>query len=66
MCHQNPLYELDFNGRYFTEDVPALVVLYDLARLMGVELPTVKRIIEWAQTKMPDGYQYILKVGSDA
>lgn len=57
-------YEFDFGCRYFTEDVPALCVLYALSLLMDVKLPAVSTLIKWAQKKMPGFYQYVLEDGS--
>jgi len=50
-------WEPDFNGRYFTEDIPfGLVITRGIAELAGTETPTIDMLILWAQEKMNKQY----------
>ncbi len=53
------LYQIDFNARYLTEDVPfGLVVARGIAELASVATPALDRIIQWAQDRT--GRQYLV------
>ncbi|KAI0557219.1 Opine dehydrogenase [Gracilaria domingensis] len=53
------MYEVDWNCRYFTEDIPALCVLRGLAELLNVKTSTIDMLIKWAQKSMDGAYQFI-------
>ncbi len=49
----------DFNARYLSEDIPYnLVAVLGLARLCGVDTPTMTRITSWAQGVL--GQEYLV------
>lgn len=46
----------DVDHRFFQEDVPfVLVVLRDIAEMIGVATPIIDEIILWAQSRSPSG-----------
>jgi hypothetical protein len=48
----------DFGSRFFHEDIPhGLVVVRGIADLVGVEVPTIDRVLLWAQRQM--GREYL-------
>ena len=49
----------DFTHRYLTEDVPCgLVVIKGIAEVVGVDTPTIDKVLLWAQMKI--GKQYLV------
>ncbi|PXF49406.1 Opine dehydrogenase [Gracilariopsis chorda] len=57
------IYEVDWNCRYFTEDIPALCVLRGLAQIAGVEVPTIDMLIRWAQKHFSEPYEFLKEDG---
>ncbi|KAK3585006.1 hypothetical protein CHS0354_024920 [Potamilus streckersoni] len=50
----------DFSYRYITEDIPfGLVVMKGIAEIVGVETPTMDKIIKWAQEIM--GKEFLIR-----
>lgn len=53
-------FTIDVEHRFFLEDVPfGLVVLRDLADLVGIQVPHISEILIWCQELM--GKQYLVK-----
>lgn len=49
--------EPDFKYRYLTEDVPyGLLIIRQIADMVGVQTPLIDEIIEWSQTKLGTEY----------
>ncbi|CDF39689.1 unnamed protein product [Chondrus crispus] len=60
-----PIYQVDWHSRYFTEDIASLCVLHGLAEIVDVQVPTIDLLIRWAQVHMDDGeYQFVTEDGS--
>ncbi|KAI0563523.1 6-phosphogluconate dehydrogenase [Gracilaria domingensis] len=55
------MYEVDWECRYFTEDIPALCVVRGLGQLLAVDTPTIDMLIRWAQKGMDGGYEFLTK-----
>lgn len=59
ITREDGLLEPNFNTRYLTEDLPhGLAVLRGIAELVGVETPTMVKVLEWEQEKI--GKKYIV------
>jgi hypothetical protein len=52
-------YQVDYNARYLTEDVPfGLVVVRGIAQLAGVPTPALDEVIRWAESRT--GRRYLM------
>ena len=49
----------NFEYRYMTEDIPCgLVVIRDIAEIVGVKTPNIDKVLTWCQEKM--GKEYLV------
>ena len=52
-----PKFMPDFTNRYFTEDIPfGLVFLKGIAQLVGVDTPSMDKLIKWSQFHLRASY----------